>query len=238
MKTFLNYNNFNDKSHTKNNNDSGVMKVIWDWLFLDEFLKNLNPKNSLEIGVNKGLTYSLIHKYSEQSLGIERNKTFKYPKEWNILFKDSNDLDTNDLGKNICFNFIHIDADHSYNGVTNDLEKCKLHINDDTIICMDDYSHEKGVLDAVNRFLKKNKNIFLKCHGISQAFLVTKKSEKIFDEVILNFNKKTAKLLNLKTVLHIDIWPKDSDNIMLEKLSNSSEFVYLKSKLQSYSKLV
>ena len=69
-----------------------VNKVIWDWLFLDEFLKNLNPKNSLEIGVMHGLTYSLIHKYSQQSLGIEINKKFKYPKEWNILYKDSSNL--------------------------------------------------------------------------------------------------------------------------------------------------
>lgn len=233
MKTFLNYDNF----IKKNNNDDKTYKLIWDWLFLDEFLKNLNPKNSLEIGVYQGLTYSLIHKYSQQSLGIEINKKQKYPKEWNILYKDSSNLDTDDLGKKF-FNFIHIDGDHSYDGAINDFRKCKLHINDDTIICVDDYSYIKGVLDATNHFLKENKNIFLKCQGISQVFLVTKKSEKIFDEVISKFSKKTAKLLNLKTVLHIDVWPKDTDTMILEKLSNRSEFAYLKDKLQSYFKLV
>ena len=229
MKTFLNY---FEKSH-----EDASSKVVWDWLFLDEFLKNLNPKNSLEIGVNKGLTYSLIHKYSQQSLGIEIDKELKYPKEWNILYKDSRNLDTDDLGKNF-FNFIHIDGDHSYDGAINDFNKCKLHINDDTIICVDDYSHMKSVLDATNRFLKENKNMFLKCQGISQVFLVTKKSDKIFDEVISKFSKETEKLLNLKTVLHIDVWPKDTDNTILTKLSNRSEFAYLKNKLRSYFELV
>jgi len=235
MKAFLNYGSEFEK--TINDNGLIVHKVIWDWLFLDEFLKNLNPKNSLEIGVANGLTYSLIHKYSQQSLGIEINEELKYPKEWNILYKDSSKLDTDDLGNNF-FNFIHIDGDHSYDSAVNDFKKCKSHINDDTIICVDDYSHIKGVLDATNHFLKENKNIFLKCHGVSQAFLVTKKSEKIFDEVISRFNKKTVKLLNLKTILHLDVWPKNSDTMVLEKLSNRSEFAYLKNKLQSYVKLV
>lgn len=235
MKTFLTYDNLVDKNK-KNHNI--VMKVVWDWLFLDEFLKNLNPKNSLEIGVNKGLTFSLIHKYSKHSLGIELSKEYKYPTNWNIIFKDSNKLDNNELGENLFFDFIHIDGGHSYKQVINDLKKCELYINDNTIICMDDYSHEIGVLDAVNYFLKKNKNIFLKCYGISQVFLVTKKSEKIFNEVILKFEEKTVELLKLKTCLHIDIWPHYNDTIVLKKLTNNLKFMYLKDKLQNYFKLV
>lgn len=220
-----------------------IMKTVWDWLFLNEFLKNLNPKNSLEIGVDKGLTFSLIHQYSGQSLGIEKYARFKYPKEWNILIKDSKDLDEGDLNKNLFFDFIHIDGDHSFDCVIRDLETCNTHSNNNTIICVDDYVHRQSVSDAVTMFLKKrNRNMFIKYQGQSQICLVTEESEKIFDNVILNFDKEIAKLLKLKSVLTTTTSAhfSHSDDIkILTELSNrSSEHHNLKNLLDRYLKLI
>ena len=225
----LDYNNLDTNEKDEPN------KVIWDWLFLDNFLENLQPNSSLEIGVDKGLTFSLLHKYSHHSLGIEIYEN-SYPKEWNILFQDSKKLTEKDLGKDMFFDFIHIDGDHSYESAINDLTKCQPHINDETIICVDDYQ-SKDVIDAVNTFLKKNKQMFLKFYGINQIFLVSKKSEDIFDKVINKFDKNIVKLLKLRPVLNLDIWPTDNDIKMVNYLSQRSEFQSLQPKLESYLKL-
>jgi len=177
----------------------------------------------------------LLHKYSNHSLGIEIYNN-PYPKEWNILFQDSKKLTEKDLGVDMFFDFIHIDGDHSYEYAINDLTKCQPHISDKTIICVDDYQL-KDVIDAVNTFLKKNKQMFLKCYGINQIFLVSQKSEEIFDDVIKKFDKNIIKLLKLRPVLNLDVWPTDNDIKMIDYLSKRNEFQSLQPKLESYLKL-
>ncbi len=225
----LDYNNLDKNEKDKPN------KLIWDWLFLDNFLEQFKPDRSLEIGVDKGLTFSLLHKYSNHSLGIEIYNN-PYPKEWNILFQDSKKLTEKDLGVDMFFDFIHIDGEHSYEYAINDLTKCQPHISDKTIICVDDYQL-KDVIDAVNTFLKKNKQMFLKCYGINQIFLVSQKSEEIFDDVIKKFDKNIIKLLKLRPVLNLDVWPTDNDIKMIDYLSKRNEFQSLQPKLESYLKL-
>jgi len=218
-----------------------VTKVIYDYIFLFEFLKILKPKNSLEIGVHKGLTFQLLHKYSTHSLGIEIDHTKKvryvYPPDWNIIYKDSFLINQGDLGPNTIFDFMHIDGDHDYETVINDLEKCLPHMSNTTIICMDDYTHEVGVSNAIQTFLKSNKNFFLKSIGISQAFLVTEESEIMFDKTVADFKKETVNLLKLKPILHTLVNPIDEMDIyIIKKMSKKKQFEYLQNIVQEYLK--
>ena len=219
-----------------------LSKLIYDYLFLFEFLKLLKPKNSLEIGVYKGLTFQLLHKYSKHSLGVEINyenkSRYSYPQEWDIVFKDSFLLTQDDLGSNKFFDFIHIDGCHGYEAVINDLEKCLPHINNTTIICVDDYTHMKEVSDGVKTFIKSNKKFFLKSIGISQAFFVTGESEIIFDQTVANFKKEMVTLLQLKPILKTMINPVDeTDMYVIEKLSKEKQFAYLQNTIKDYLKL-
>ena len=79
--------------------------------------------------------------------------------------------------------------------------------------------------------------MFLKFYGINQIFLVTKKSEEIFDGVIKKFDKNIVKLLKLRPVLNLDVWPTDNDIEMIDYLSKRNEFQSLQLKLESYLKL-
>jgi hypothetical protein len=67
----------------------------------------------------------------------------------------------NNILKNIpdsYFDFMYIDADHSYEAVKKDLELCKIKTKPGGIIAGHDYNKEKfcGVVDAVNEFCLAN----------------------------------------------------------------------------------
>ena len=68
---------------------------------------------------------------------------------------------SNDILKNIpdsYFDFMYIDADHTYEAVKKDLELCKIKTKPGGIIAGHDYNKEKfcGVVDAVNEFCLAN----------------------------------------------------------------------------------
>jgi len=218
--------------------DTMSTKIIYDYIFLAEFLEILRPKNSLEIGIHRGLTFRLLHKYSTHALGLEidhrKKVAYAYPPQWNIVYKDSFLINCDDLGADTIFDFIHIDGNHQYKAVVNDLEKCLPHIGSSTIICMDDYARD-GVVNGINSFLRSNKDFFIKSLGLDQAFLVTKKSEIIFDNTVAKFRKEIIKLLKLQTILKTFATGVDSNGLkILEKLSTNKKFNYLHDTLQGY----
>jgi len=74
------------------------------------------------------------------------------------------------------FDYIYIDADHSYEAVKSDLENCIKLLNSGGIIGLNDYimwdyllDFQYGVVQAVNEFLMKNPNWYVVYFALSQS---------------------------------------------------------------------
>jgi len=79
------------------------------------------------------------------------------------------------------FDWIYIDADHSYHAVKEDLELWFQKVKPGGFLCGDDFAHNEklqwGVIPAVTEFVAKN-NLELKLH-LPQAQFVIKKGDSI-----------------------------------------------------------
>jgi predicted O-methyltransferase YrrM len=125
-------------------------------------------KSFLEIGFSAGQTFGLFldatigndTKYVAVDNDFERNQTIvniifgNHPKKKNIQFINA---DSRDLELTEKFDFIHIDANHSYEFVLNDLQKCLPLMHDKTILSMDD-TLDHGVSKVIEENLLGQNN--------------------------------------------------------------------------------
>lgn len=140
-------------------------------------------KSFLEIGFSAGQTFGLFldstigddTKYVAVDNDFERNQDIfdsifgDHPKRKNIQFIN---VDSRNLELSGKFDFIHIDGNHSYEFVLNDLLKCLPLMHDKTILSMDD-TLDHGVSKVIEEnllgqnnfvpFLAGNKQILF-CH--------------------------------------------------------------------------
>jgi predicted O-methyltransferase YrrM len=150
-----------------------------DMLQMWRVCEYFQPKSILEIGFSAGQTFGLLldctnddTKYVAVDNDFSRNAHIfeeifgQHPKRKNISMLNIDSRDLNLLDK---FDFIHIDANHTYEFVLNDFLKCLPLLQTNSILCMDDtldygvdrviQEHLLGQHDFVP-FLAGNKQIF------------------------------------------------------------------------------
>lgn len=148
---------------------------------LMEILKELKPKNVLEIGTGWGISGSAFMDYGVESLDtidastspeyldVAKNEIEAHIKEHNrsievgYFWQRTEEFFANNTKK---YDFIYIDADHSYEGAKFDLlESIKL-LTPDGRILMDDYLHEANfVFDSRNCGVSKAAREYLMTSG-------------------------------------------------------------------------
>ena len=122
---------------------------------LDEANKNravpdINFKNPL-----KQFYYRYIKREHPYSLESVQNLLKKFKKNIEIFKGDSkNILPKIDLSE---INYVFLDGDHSYEAVINDLNNCKIIVENNGVILCDDYdlSYALGVKKAIDEFVNK-----------------------------------------------------------------------------------
>ena len=122
---------------------------------LDEANKNravpdINFKNPL-----KQFYYRYIKREKPYSLESVQNLLKKFKKNIEIFKGDSkNILPKIDLSE---INYVFLDGDHSYEAVINDLNNCKIIVENNGVILCDDYdlSYAPGVKKAIDEFVNK-----------------------------------------------------------------------------------
>ena len=152
-----------------------------DMLQMWKVCEYFQPESILEIGFSAGQTFGLFldstgnnTKYVAVDNDFQRNKNIfeeifsLHPKRKNISMLN---IDSKDLVLTEKFDFVHIDANHTYEFVLNDLQKCLPLLHSRSILCMDDtldvgvdqviQEHLLGQHDFVP-FLAGNKQIFFR----------------------------------------------------------------------------
>ena len=76
-------------------------------------------------------------------------------------------------GSDDFFDFVYLDGDHSYEGVTKDLESWYPKLKKFGVMCGDDYGHPSGVgvIEAVTKFAYRNK-LLVHCGEDKQFWFV------------------------------------------------------------------
>lgn len=142
------------------NTTTGLMKLANDIYLLWKVCEYYQPKTLLEIGFFAGQSFGFMLESTgadAQYTSVDINYRYKsvfdkvfenHPKLHNIKFIET---DSRQLELNQFFDFIHIDGDHSYEVVTSDIQKSLLLMNNNSILCIDDY-----YLDSVGKAITEN----------------------------------------------------------------------------------
>ena len=153
-------------------------KTFIDVLVIDVFLSYLRPKNSCEIGMHNGDTLQVIDHHSQKTYGVDVKfrKKLKSRKFKNIVMVHADKK--NDT--NLLYDFVHVDGDHSYRYVYDDLMFSQKHSHQNTVIIVDDYYNPNypEVNKATNDFLEKS-NFRITVKGHNQVFLEQAKPSKV-----------------------------------------------------------
>jgi predicted O-methyltransferase YrrM len=132
-----------------NNPDIIVTKLMrshLDMFLIWQVIGYFRPRSFLEIGFAAGQTMGIIYESSDQNaeyVSVEKN--YKYLSIFQTVFPDAtieyNEIDSQEINlKNRKFDFIHIDGDHSYDLVVNDIQKCLPIMDEKSILYMDDFA--------------------------------------------------------------------------------------------------
>ena len=157
-------------------------------------------KSFLEIGFSAGQTFGLFldsivdddTKYVAVDNDFKRNQAIfesvfdNHPKRKNIQFIN---VDSRDLELTEKFDFIHIDGDHRYEFVLNDVHKCLPLMHEKTILCMDD-TLDFGVEKVIKELLLGQNN-FIPFLAGNKQILFCHKSNNLLQSNILNQIKDT-----------------------------------------------
>ena len=127
-------------------------KRIFDFLnikhlvLVDPWAENIDPRTK------KGLTASIMQEYYDEV----KNKFSNNP-EVRIIRDYS--VNASKMFENEYFDFVYVDGDHTFEGVTKDLESWYPKLKKFGVMCGDDYGHPSGlgVIEAVTHFAYKNK---------------------------------------------------------------------------------
>ena len=139
---------------------------IYSYWKICEYFK---PKSVLEIGVLEGLSLGLFFESTGDDTTFTCvDKDFSpMQKHFDVLFGDHpkyqsiklHQIDSKLLTLDQKFDLIHIDGNHSYEYVKNDIEKVLPNLHEGSILIIDDMTKEyPGVANAVNDTLLTQKN--------------------------------------------------------------------------------
>lgn len=112
------------------------------WKVVDYF----QPRSFLEIGFAAGQTMGIIYEASSgQGSYVSVDKNYQKRHIFVDIFPEArvlfNEVDSRyvEFDHAQQFDFVHIDGNHNYEMVVNDIRKCLPLIHEKTILCMDDY---------------------------------------------------------------------------------------------------
>ena len=189
-------------------------KSVWDFCLNLHFLKILKPKLSVELGVFKGLTFQLLHNFSQKAIGFDYAIDFgkgdywtDWDKDWDIRKMYTKDITPKDFA-NEEINFAHIDASHLFSDIIIDYETIANSLAVDGIICIDDYITHRDVFTATNYFLREHRDFTLVLKGFDQAYITRSEGAKIIHDVISNFDKNILDTLKIENIYSMNIIPR------------------------------
>ena len=110
---------------------------------LEFFAKWLKPERYLEMGVRRGESFKKVARYCKEAHGVDMNDiTFRLRRNM-VFHKFSTDEYFNQLNKEVLFDMIFIDADHSFEQSLKDFQNAAKHLVVDGFIFMHDtYPYE------------------------------------------------------------------------------------------------
>jgi predicted O-methyltransferase YrrM len=132
------------------------MRLSNDIYLMWKTCEYFRPKSILEIGFYAGQTLGLLL----EAAGADANFTsvdicYKFKEPFDQLFPTYNvkflEMPSKNLALTEQFDFIHIDGDHSYQTVLNDVFKVLPLMHKNTILCMDDFC-----LPGVDQVIKEH----------------------------------------------------------------------------------
>lgn len=132
----------NDASVTK----TGLMRSMLDMFLMWQVIQHFGPRQFFEIGFAAGQSMGIMYEASGQKgRYVSVDKDYRDRNIFDgvfpghaVLFNEQDSADL-ELDPDQQFDFVHIDGDHSYEMVRNDLNKIWPSMHERTILYMDDY---------------------------------------------------------------------------------------------------
>ena len=126
--------------------ETKLMRSALDMCLLWKVIQHFCPQSFLEIGFGAGQTMGIMYEASKTSgrylsVDINYRRRHIFEKIWpahTVAFYKT-DSRIAEFESQQPFDFVHIDGDHSYQGVINDLKKTWPIMHEQTILYMDDY---------------------------------------------------------------------------------------------------
>ena len=144
------------------NTPTKLMRVSTDMFLLWKMCEYFKPSTVLEIGFYAGQSLGIMMEASGPttqivSVDIDYGYKFIFDQVFiddcstkNITFVN---IDSKNLLLDRQFDLIHIDGDHSYEFVKNDIQKCLPMLHKSSILCIDDYQRN-SVMQAIEETLQ------------------------------------------------------------------------------------
>jgi ubiquinone/menaquinone biosynthesis C-methylase UbiE len=171
---------------------------------LHKVCEYFEPKEILEIGFFHGQSFGIVvdacpddAKFTAVDISFEGKKTFDlfFENQTNMEFilTDSKNLSIN----NRKYDFIMVDGDHSYEYASNDISKALSLINEQGILCVDDFNME-GVWQSIREqlngqtdwvpFLMGTQSMFFHHRSHSADYFLDHWLQKIGKDLVKHFN--------------------------------------------------
>jgi hypothetical protein len=124
--------------------DNGLLETYPHYELIEHLAKWIKPVNYLEIGVRHGTTYNFVRNYSKTCYLVDLNFLDIEYTDNTIKYEMSSDEFFNQIEKNLKFDLVFIDGDHSKEQVLKDFINVKdMVIDDGFIILHDTYPCDK-----------------------------------------------------------------------------------------------
>lgn len=207
---------------------------------LENLINSLNPKSTVLVDqwipyspFKDALPNSELYNAGSKYFGgpVDDPKTYEnlYELCKNKFLKNSNNIiirkdsisAADELNKlKIKFDFVYIDGGHLYDEVLNDLKNYEKLLSNNGMIMLDDFVNSEegkmqnlGVVEAVNTFLKENKNY--------QPTLITRSTGRAWCNILLTKKDSSIKELIDRYLVKSKIFFVEIPDYILQSISNS-----------------
>lgn len=194
-----------------------LMRSTLDMFLLWQVIQHFRPTSFLEIGFAAGQTMGLMYEASQASgrylsVDIDYSHRSIFEKVWpshTIVFYET-DSRVAKFDSQQTFDFVHIDGDHSYQGVINDLEKTWPLMHEQTILYMDDYllpEVDRAIRDGImgrsdfRPFMYGDQSVFFHHQSQSKDDFVDRYIQQKSNNFIYYLNEEIYDVLALRARL-------------------------------------
>lgn len=189
--------------------------TLESYALIDIFCRFIEPRTSLEIGTWKGKTSCIICNNTTETFHyIEADSRNYYETRINII--NHTNFNSNSIVglKNTsicasleqkyirCFDFVHIDGEHSFSGVYNDLQICSEKLLENGIIILDDIfsATYPQITESLYRFLFENPEFKLLLVGVNKGIICFNKYYSYYSNFIINELLNEFKKYNIENI--------------------------------------